>query len=158
MLVLSFFQWCNQLAIAAWIRGSVVAFPIVEAIHLLALAMIGGAVLLVDLRLLGFGIGEQSPSETAANAEPWLIGSLSVMLMSGFLLFASEAIKCYNNLAFWLKMVFLFLAVAFTFSIRRKVAMGNSYQTSSLATRLVAVTSISLWSGVGLMGRGIGFN
>ena len=57
--------------------------------------MIGGAILVVDLRLFGFGLRRQPVAQLALDAQRWLIGSLIVMLASGILLFTSEAVKCY---------------------------------------------------------------
>ena len=156
-MVLAFFKWCEASALGKGISGSVYLFPVVEAVHLLALAVIGGAVLIVDMRLAGFGLTKVSASEVAKEAEPWLVASLLVMLVSGFMLMCSEAMRCYYNGAFWLKMYSLFGAMIFTFTIRRKVAA----QATSLGTTakgiIVAVISVLLWSGVGLGGRGIGF-
>ena len=59
MSLLAFFQWCEQSGIGAAIRRSAWLFPMIEAIHLLGLGFIGGAVLVVDLRLLGFGLRRQ---------------------------------------------------------------------------------------------------
>ena len=53
MSLLSFFMWCENSAIGDAIRNSKWLFPFIEAIHLLGLAIIGGAVLVVDLRLFG---------------------------------------------------------------------------------------------------------
>jgi hypothetical protein len=150
------FQWCENTAIGSSIRGSIWLFPAIEAIHLLALALIGGVVLIVDLRLLGVGLRRHSLARLSTSVQPWLVGSLAAMVLTGALLFTSEAIKCYFNLAFWLKMLFLSLAVAFTFTIRRRVA-GADGGFSSRVNRLVGLVSLTLWSGVGLMGRGIGF-
>ncbi len=156
-MLLHLFQWIQDTAVGAAIRESLWMFPIIEAVHLLALALIGGAVLLVDMRLAGLTLTHQPSREVASDAEPWLVGGLAVMLASGLLLFSSEALKCYYNPAFWLKMMFLALAIIFTFTIRRRVAASEDSGVNRTWTRAVALVSISLWSGVGLMGRGIGF-
>ena len=58
-MLLPFFQWCQDSALGVTIRESVWMFPIIEAVHLLALALIGGAVLIVDLRLAGLVLRSQ---------------------------------------------------------------------------------------------------
>src|SRR3954462_7420028 len=103
-MLLPFFQWCENTNVASAIRDSVWLFPVVEAVHLVALAMIGGAVLMVDLRLLGWTLSRESATHVARNAQPWFMGSLAVMLVSGVFLFSSEAVKCYYNPPFWAKM------------------------------------------------------
>ena len=154
-MLLPFFQWCQDSALGLAIRESVWLFPIIEAVHLLALALIGGAVLVVDLRLAGLTLRTQPVAAIARDAQPWLLGSLAVMIVTGALLFVSEALKCYHSPPFWLKMMFLTLAILFTFTLRRRVT-ENAAATPWLM-KTVALVSVLLWSGVGLMGRGIGF-
>jgi hypothetical protein len=67
----------------------------------------------------------------------------------------SEAVKMYTNEAFRYKMLFLALALVFTFTIHRKVA--NAGTARPLMGRLIALISLALWTGVGLGGRAIGF-
>ena len=158
MSLLAFFQWCEQSAIGDAIRRSAWLFPVIEAIHLLGLGLIGGAVLVVDLRLLGLGLRRQSVAQLARDAQPWLIGSLILMITTGTLLFLSEAIKCYYHPAFWMKMTSLFLAIVFTFTVQRKVTIADEARMSPLWSKVVAVVSVVLWSGVGIGGRWIGFS
>ena len=155
-MVLELFKTIENSGLGKAIRDSKCLFPVIEAFHLLGLAVIGGAVLIVDLRLLGFVLREQPVSQIARDAQPWLIGSLIVMLVSGSLLFSSEATKCYYHDAFWVKMSSLALAILFTFTVRRKVTQAK--ELAPMWSKLVAVVSVALWSGVGIGGRWIGFS
>lgn len=156
MSLLAFFQWCDATSLAVVIRESVWLFPVIETFHLLALALLGGAVLLVDLRLLGLGLRGVPVRDLAANAQRWLLGSLSVMLVSGVLLFISEAMRCYESPPFHLKMLFLGLALLFTFTVRRRITR-RATPPGPLAARTAALISLTLWTAVGVMGRGIAF-
>jgi hypothetical protein len=156
MSLLPFFQWCESSAIGSAIRTSPWAFAVIESVHLLGLAAIGGAILIVDLRLLGLGLRRESVRDVARHAEPWLAGSLVVMLSSGVALFLSESIKCYYSTPFWVKMTSLALAIVFTFTVRRRVAMTDG--SASLRQKIVAAVSLALWLGVGASGRWIGFS
>ena len=158
MSLLPFFEWCENTAVGEAIRLSRWLFPVIESFHLLALALIGGAVLVVDLRLLGLGLRRQPVAQLARDAQPWLVGGLVLMVASGILLFTSEAIKCYYNAAFWTKMTFLLPAMVFTFTVRRKVAAAEEARVRPLWSRLVALVSLTLWSVVGAAGRWIGFS
>jgi hypothetical protein len=158
MSLLPFFTWCEKSAIGEAIRNSQWLFPVIESVHLLALVLIAGAVLVVDMRLLGLGLRRQPVAQLARDAQPWLIGGLMVMLPTGILLFLAEAIKCYYSPAFAVKMTSLLLALIFTFTVRRKVAMADERPATRLWSRLVAVVSVALWSGVGIGGRWIGFS
>ena len=156
--MLSIFQsiewsWAGQV-----IKNSPWAFAVIESIHLLALATIGGAVLLVDMRLLGLGLKRQEVTALARDAQPVLVWSLIVLLVTGFALFVSEAIKCYYSTPFWVKMASLALAILFTFTIKRKVTLTEHATTGPMMRRLVAVVSLALWFGVAAGGRWIGFS
>ena len=156
MTVWQLFEWSNNTAVGLAIRDSAWLFPAVEAVHLLALAVLGGTILVVDLRLAGLGLRRQSAAEVARDVQPWMVGSLVLMLASGALLFSSEAVKCYDNGAFWIKMLFLLAAIVFTFTVRRW-ATSNEGRVAVAGGRLVAAVSLLLWLGVGVGGRGIGF-
>jgi len=157
-MLLPLFQALEASAIGEAIRNSYWLFPAVEACHLVGLAVIGGAILVVDLRLLGLGLRGHPVSRLARDVQPWVIGSLILMVLSGVPLFLSEAIKCYYSFAFWTKMTALLLAVVFTFTVRRVVALAPEGRFPSAWNRTVAVTSLALWSTVGWGGRWIGFS
>jgi len=157
-MLLPLFQALEASAIGAAVRDSLWLFPVVEAFHLVGLAVIGGAILVVDLRLLGLGLRGHPVSRLARDVQPWVIGSLILMVLSGAPLFLSEAIKCYYSFAFWTKMTALFLAIVFTFTVRRSVAFAPDGRFSVPSCRAVGLISIALWSTVGWGGRWIGFS
>jgi uncharacterized membrane protein SirB2 len=156
MSLLAFFHWCEQSAIGNGIRRSHWLFPVIEAIHLLGLGLTGGAVLLVDLRLLGLGLTRQPVSQLSQDVEPWLLGSITLMFATGIPLFLSESIKCYYSYAFWIKMTSLFLVILFTFTVQRRVTRMTTARP--LLFRFTALVSLILWSAVGWGGRWIGFS
>jgi hypothetical protein len=158
MSLLPFFQWCYQTPIGEGIRESTWLFPVIEAFHLIGLGLTAGAVLIVDLRLLGVGLSKQPVAQLSAGAEPWLLGSLTLMLSSGIPLFLSEAIKCYYSFSFWVKMTSLLLALLFTFTVRRRVTRTGLISERPLPGRLTALISLGLWFGVAWGGRWIGFS
>jgi hypothetical protein len=157
-MLFPFFEWCEATAFGQAVKTSAWAFAVTESMHLLALAAIGGAVLVVDLRLLGLGLKSQRVSDVARDAYPWMVGSLIVMLITGATLFMSEAIKCYYSTPFWVKMTSLALAILFTFTVRRKITMAEEGRVRPAVYKLVALVSLALWFGVGAGGRWIGFS
>jgi hypothetical protein len=158
LTLLAFCQWVSTTAVGQAISMSSWAFAVIESVHLLALAVIGGAVLMLDLRLLGLGLRDQPIARIARDAQPWLTGSLIVMLVTGVLLFSSEPIKCYNSTPFRVKMSSLVLAMIFAFTVRRKVALAGDGRVPAIWLKVVAIVSLVLWSGVGASGRWIGFS
>jgi hypothetical protein len=150
------FEWCESTRLGLMVRESVWLFPVIEAVHLLGLSMLGGAVVLVDLRMLGAGLTGTPTATLARAARPWLAGALAVMIVTGVLLFLSEAVKCYYSPAFWVKITTLPLAILFTFAVRQRVAeSGTTGRTTAVLT---AATSLTLWVVVAAAGRWIGFS
>lgn len=152
------FQWIEASALGVTIRESLWLFPVIEACHLVALAIVGGAVLLVDLRLAGLVMRDQPVLELANETRPWLTGALAVMVVSGVLLFFPEATKCYYSTPFWIKIGALVLAIGFALTIRRRQVRTGEITGSSVQGKLVAAVSISLWALVAWGGRWIGFS
>jgi Ca2+/H+ antiporter len=134
---------------------SVWLFALTEAAHLLALAVVGCAVLIVDLRMLGWGLTRQPVAHVAKEVRPWLIGSLAGMATTGFVMFISAAAsKYYSHPAFWMKMSLLGAALMLTFTIRQWIVSGDEARAGGRAAKVVAVVSVLLWSSVAIMGRG----
>ena len=154
----AFFTWCETSWIGEGIRDSTWLFPVIESFHLLALAVIGGAVLVVNLSLIGLGPTPRSSAQVWHDAKPWFVGSLAVMLSSGFLLFTSEAVKLYYHEAFWVKISALVLSLLFTATVQRRTALADPDRVSVLRGRTVGLVSLLLWLVVGAGGRWIGFS
>jgi uncharacterized protein DUF6644 len=158
MDLLPFFQWCYNTPLGEAIRNSNWLFALIEACHLIGLGLTGGAVLIVDLRLLGVGLRKQPVAQLSASAEPWLLGSVTLMFVSGIPLFLSEAIKCLYSFPFWVKMTSLLLVLLFTFTVRRRVTQADPTSGGPLPDRITALISLALWFGVAWGGRWIGYS
>jgi uncharacterized membrane protein SirB2 len=158
MDLLPFFQWCYSTPVGEGIRNSTWLFPVIEAFHLLGLGLTAGAVLVLDLRLLGVGLRKQTAAQLWANTRPWLLGSVTLMFASGIPLFLSESIKCLYSFAFWVKMASLLLVLLFTFTFLRRVTQTDPTSDRPLLARATAVISLVLWFGVAWGGRWIGFS
>ena len=156
-MLLPLFEWLEATALGASIRDSLWLFPVIEAVHLLGLALLGGAVLVVDLRLLGAGLGARPIAYVGRQLDPILVTALTILVATGIPLFLSEAVKCYWSGAFRLKMATLALALAFTFGVRRRVVRAVPEPAPGRA-RAVALCSIALWLTVATAGRWIGFS
>jgi hypothetical protein len=155
--LLPYFEWIEASSLGNAIRQSLWLFPAIEAVHLLGLCVLGGAVLIVDLRMLGLGLRRYPISQIARDARPWFVGALVLMLTTGVALFASEAIKCYYNTSFWVKITTLPIAIVLTLLIRDRLAFGAGMNVTP-TTRVVGITSIALWFVVAAAGRWIGFS
>jgi hypothetical protein len=155
MTLLPLFRWLDHTALSAVMKDSKWAFAVIEMVHLLGLAMLGGVVLIVNLRLLGLVLRTRPADRIARDLAPFLKGSLAVMVVSGIPLVAEESMKCYYSPAFRLKMVFLALALAFYYVVNRRAT--RTAFVSGWVPRVVAGVSLALWLSVGVAGRAIGF-
>lgn len=155
-MLLPFFEWLEATPVGHALAQSIWSFAVIEALHLVALCLLGGSLLIVDLRLLGVGLGGRRIADLGADAHRWLVWATIAILVTGTLLLISEPIKLYWNQSFWVKMWALPFAVAFTFTIRKRVVRSASGPT--WRTRLVALVSIALWLTVAGAGRWIGFS
>src|SRR5262245_5832749 len=154
--LLPFFRWCDSTWLGETIRSSRIYFPIIETFHLLALTVLFGAILVLNLRLCRMIMKHQPVRQVAKDLSPWELWSLAVILVSGAMLFVSEAMKCYASTPFQVKMLFLFAAIIFHFTVHRKVT-SMDHEPGRIAGTMVGSINVLLWLGVGLGGRAIGF-
>jgi hypothetical protein len=151
MSLLPFFEWLATTRLSEAVSASVWAFAVVEMFHLLALTMLGGTVLILNLRLLGLRLQRRPVEEVARELSPYALASLAVLIVSGALLLIDGPLRYYSNGAFRIKMLLLTLAAIFSFTLhRRAIRSGNN-------ARVAAIISLMLWLSVGLAGRAIGF-
>lgn len=152
MTMLPFFKWCDATTLGQAIRGVTWAFPAIETIHIMAMIGLLGGVMVMSISLFG-GLRRLTPAHIAQQVQPYMNWGLIIMLVTGILLFISEALKCYDNDAFRPKMISLGLAIIWTFTAQRKAMKSDTPGQG----KLIAVVSMVLWFSVGVAGRAIGF-
>lgn len=156
MDLLPFFQWLQATKLSSTLNESVWLYAVIQAFHLVALAIFGGAILTLDLRLLGFGFTQQTRSAVARETQPWLMLGFIGLAVTGILQMISGAMKEYSSEIFWIKMYVLLAAIIFTFTMRHMVARADDSRVGSLVPKIVGVVSILLWVGVAVPARLIG--
>ena len=154
--LLPFFKWADSSWIGVTIRSARLYFPIIETFHLLALTLLLGAIFMLNLRLCGLVLKNLPIRQVSRDLSPWLFWSLVTILSTGYVLFASEAMKCYSSGPFQAKMLFLFAAIAYHFTIHRKLT-NTDREPKRVWGIAAGLVSVVLWLGVGLAGRGIAF-
>jgi hypothetical protein len=153
---LPLFNWMESLTVSAYIRESAYGVAAVNIMHLLALVVFLGALLVVDLRLLGGGIRRMPLAQLAADARPWLVGGFAALAVTGTIQLLSTPIKEYYSPNFWLKLQLLVVALLFTAFVRGRVINAAEGRISPVWHKLVGVVSIGLWLWIGVNGRLIG--
>ncbi len=148
--MLPFFQWLESFAFGA---ESIYTVAFINVAHLLALVLFIGALLVVDLRLLGSGMRRQPLSDVVRSAQPWLLGGFAGMFVTGSLQVLGTPMKAYYSDQFWLKMQLLIVAVIMTLAVRWLAAARDEAPAWG---KPVGLASILLWSFIAVQGRLIG--
>jgi hypothetical protein len=152
MAVQSTFNWLGESAAGQYLAASTPAFAAVQSVHLLALATLGGAVIIADLasaRLLFRGAGRTA---VVKGSFPVFLGGLAAAMISGTLLVAAGPTKYLLNPLFWPKLAVLAVAIAIHLTLYRVVLR----QSGEAAARVLAWLSIALWLSVTVIGRWVG--
>jgi hypothetical protein len=151
-----FFDWYGHTAIARIMSDSSALIAAAQIVHLIGMTLLIGTIMMVDLTLLGFGIRRHPVAQVAAELAPWTWAGLAIMFATGPLNLASEAQRCYDSSFFWIKMGLIVAAIAFHFTVHRRVTMSEP-PVSAFRAGLVACVSLSLWFGIALAAKFIGF-
>ena len=154
--MLEFFQGIESWPIGMAARESAWFVAAINVVHLLALVMFLGALLVVDLRLLGTGIRRMPLAQLARDARPWMIAGFVGLFCTGLLQVLTTPIKQYYSPHFWYKMETLVIALIFTFIIKWRLTQRDESRVSPLLGKLVAIVSITMWTSIAVFGRLIG--
>lgn len=157
---LEFCRWLEQTYIGASVRQSLWLFPAIETIHLLGMAALLATIGAFDLRLIGIGFRHERISVLGRTLLPWACMGFAVQVITGGLLFSSEAVHMYRNPAFRLKLVLILLAGVHAFLFQffsRRNPKWDDPVASPLTPKFAGGLSLILWIGVVAAGRWIGF-
>lgn len=161
MFLLRFCQWVDTTSLSAVIRHSNSLFSIFDTIHTLGIVLVAGTIMLVDLRLLGLALRSVPIAQLVGRIVPATLGGFGLMLVSGGLLFSSEAVKMYNSPAFRIKMLLLALAglnaLIFHWTIYRDVGEWDPGSEAPVRARLAGLLSLFFWIAIIAAGRAIAY-
>jgi len=159
--VLSICQWIHQTPLSIYIRESIWFYPILNAFHCAGVLSVAGTIVVVDLRLLGFGMRRWPVSSVVRQVLPWTLGGFGFMAITGSLLAWSEPLRLYRSLFFPWKLVFLAVAglnaLIFHLGVYRGVDAWDSAQLTPPRARIAGAVSILCWICVIAAGRAVGY-
>jgi hypothetical protein len=143
------------------IRENDLLFPLIESVHVVAICLVVGSILAVDLRLLGLASVNRPVSRVTAGILPLTWGAFVVAVASGGLLFISNATKYLGNGFFVAKLCLIGAAAVnmaiFHFIGAKDLPRWENQARPPLRARLAGGVSIVLWIAVVACGRWIGF-
>ena len=156
-MLLPFYEWCNNLAMSQAFRDSNYYFAITQSLHLVAITVFVGAILIGDLRMLGWVSIGQSRTGMARSAQRILVWAGLAVLATGIPQFTTNALTYHRSPLFAFKMYLLAAALVFTATLRWRVAVADEGLLPSWVPKAVGAVSLALWVGVTISGRLINY-
>jgi hypothetical protein len=161
MMFWNFIAYLEDTQLAESIRENDVLFPLIESVHVVAICLVVGTILTLDLRLLGLASIQRPVGRLAGAILPVTWGAFAVAATSGFLLFMSNASKYLANGYFVAKLCLICAAgvnmAVFHGLSARDLPQWEKDTLPPLRARLAGALSILLWIAVVACGRWIGF-
>ncbi len=161
--LLAFCQWLQDTQFSTSIRESILAFPVIEGLHLLGISVSAGLIAISDLRMMGMILKKESASDVFHQLIPWTTAGFLMMIVTGTLLFISEPVKCYTNISFRFKVLFLFIAginvlIFHSSKVYREMHTWEWAEHPPRAARLAGWISLISWGIVIIVGRTTAYN
>ena len=152
--LLETFYFLEDTFIGEYIRSSIWLFPVIESFHLIGLGILGGSVVVMDLKLMKIIFRNIDKIYIFEQTRKFFILGLSLLFITGVPLFLSEAVKLYYSRAFWIKMTCLVIGVIFVYFVRNPLI----FKRDGTVMIIIGVLSFSIWTVIAASGRWIGFS
>jgi site-specific recombinase len=159
-VIYEFCVWLQASPLGRGIAESAYMFPLVESVHVLAIAIVVGSISIVDLRLLGWTSRNMSITRLSESVLPFTWTAFVFAVIAGLVLFASNATGYYDNIAFRMKMLLMLFAGVNMLVFQGVTLRGVQRWDDGMpppAARIAGALSLALWIGVVAFGRWIGF-
>lgn len=161
MTIQTILQQIYDLPMSSSIRENVNAFPVIESLHVLAIALVFGTILIVDLRLLGVAAHRSGVRRLIAELLPFTWAAFALAVVTGSLMFMSNAVAYAANTEFRLKLVALAVAglnmAWFHSTAYRRIDQWDEVLPPPGTARIAGLLSLFTWTTIIILGRWIGF-
>jgi hypothetical protein len=162
MSFVEFLQWLESTPWSVALIESLYMWPLLEATHVVTLAVFAGTAIMMDLRLWGIGFRGVPASEFTRRMLPWTQAGFAVMVVTGLLLFYASPVRYYYNIFFRVKFVFMLLAGLnvwyFHARTERRIQEWDRDPVPPRAARIAGAVSLVAWALVIVAGRLTAYN
>ena len=156
----NFCAWLEQTQLSQAIQVHLWSVPAVQTIHILAIAAIMAAALMLNLRLLGI-VGTDRPlAEVSRRLRPVIWWAFPVLLLTGSFLIVGEPQRSLESPVFQLKMLLIIAIIALMLAYQVPLGKDSKFWDAggrSAGIKLIAVVSLALWVGILCAGRWIAY-
>jgi len=160
--MMHFSEWLAGTNASMTIQEQLWIIPLMQTIHILAIAMVLSSVGMIDLKILGLAGSAHTLLETSRRFAPWIWTSLIVLLLSGFVLIVGEPVRELGVTVFWIKMGLLAVAAAstaaFHLSLQRHAAFWEDSRKARGLIKASAIIVFAVWCAVVVAGRWIAYS
>ena len=161
MILANALQALYDTPLAAFIRQNDYAFPMIESLHVLAITTVVGTIGIIDLRLMGYPAHRRGARQLTLDILPFTWAAFALAVITGSLLFISNAMAYSENAQFETKMLFMLAAginmAIFHLTAYRNIAQWDRALPPPLQARIAGTTSLAFWICVVFFGRWVGF-
>ena len=142
--------------LSQWIQATYWLWPVLEIIHFFGLTLLMGGLIIVDLRMIGFF--STISLQGVKKLLPFVIFGFLLNLITGILFVYGDPSRYAINIGFQIKLILILLAgcnaAIYHFRVEGyALDLSSSSVRPPLTIKLVGLTSLSLWTGVLLLGR-----
>ena len=144
-------EFFRHLESAAWVKfyaTSAILAPGIMALHYFTFFITVGTIVVVDLRLLEVVGTRRSLRQVADQIFPWMWTALVFAIITGFLLFNTEADDFAAASTFWAKLIVMVVGIVLAIVTQRRIPDWDQKPSVPLAAKAMALFSILLWLGV----------
>ena len=156
-MIRSFFDYIDTFESSIWLREATYGYPSLLTAHVVTLTLVAGLLIMMDLRLVGWGNLRTSISAMQKRLFPWQMVGMVLTSISGLLLLYSKPATYYGKVFFWIKMALMAAAglnaLIFHLTTYRSVAEWDNDPVPPSAVRVAGFLGLVLWLGVVVFGR-----
>ena len=157
----TFALWLQKTPPSMFADGHVWFVPCFQIVHILAISMLFGSAVMINMRIFMMAGRGRSMTQTVGRYLPWIWWALLVLLVTGVGLTFSDPIRELTNPYFWTKMILVIVAVlvnlSFQTSVSRNPTLWETTQTQRVTVRVAAVGGLVLWCAIMALGRWIAY-
>jgi len=160
MSLVQFSDWLYATPISSFIRDAGWIIPAAQSIHIVAIAVLMGSGIVLNLKLVGLLAKTESARAVFQRYMPWLWSALVVLLSTGVVLTTAEPNRELTNWVFWTKMVLVLIGFFSTLVIRipmQRDELAGGASAWRFAVKPLGLLSLSIWVVIIVCGRWIAY-
>lgn len=160
-MVEQFCDWLSRTGISVAFQSATWFVPVVQTVHIIAIAILLTSVYVVSFRLIGLTRGGQPLAALMARSSPWVWTALCVLLATGVLLTITEPARELLNWVFRVKMLLVLALAAILLLVQARTRRNPTYWSASalraIEARALGIAAVLIGACIVTAGRWIAY-